>query len=152
MLRSRLARQRFLVGLRDAFEAMPELPFIRCLFGERLGSNPGTRTLLHDIKGPSEEACLDLGLNHEATKKTLDKALLPMRKAIGADADTYATLARFCSRTDMTFERSGFLAGFDILVDPTTTQIDSAVMATFQTKALENNTAPTQGATRGPRL
>lgn len=89
MVARRLAvRRRFLLGLKDAFEALPELSGIVCGFGPNHHKAP-TRSFLNDLISPDP-----------TLQKKLDKALQPMRTALGGTRDSFDTVATLFSGHD----------------------------------------------------
>lgn len=142
-----LVRQRFFLGLRDAFEAVPELSEIACRFApnHRL---PSQRTLGRDVEPtlPMEE------------KKLLartEKHLKAMRIALGPLKETYWVISGFFENKDQVLNRELVTQCFDMLLDPQNKHFNRAAFeAELQSQALDAQTprAIPPASRRGPRL
>lgn len=143
--RAIMVRQRYLMGLREAFEKTPELAAIRCRFSH---DHSGTRSILRDTLAVDTEG----NVINQHLQACLERDLLPMRRALGADGDTYRQLAKFFNYKTVDLTRDMLLASFGHLVHPETEILDDEVIAGVQAEGMEHATPSVSGKRSSPRL
>jgi hypothetical protein len=141
--RNLFLRQRFFLGLKQAFAKLPELTAIECNFSKVATPGSNSRNFLRDMY-PFQDCVESLALS---------QALLPMRKAIGAQGASYDFLCAFFSNEKVVVDRQFLTQHYDRLLDPSLAKLDKKAYAQLAQESLEANTAsPSQSNTRAPRL
>lgn len=157
-----MTRCRFFVGLRDAFEEIPELKYIRCCFGVGNGPPGGFRTLKKDIRAHITQDCevtvkpgeYEYIAQERAASKlqnTLDKVLQKMRQDLSAN-DAYGAIAVFFNHNTVVLYRDNFFTVFDMLVSKEIEKLNPEVMAKLEEHVLSQNTMEAKSKKVGPRL
>ncbi len=157
-----MTRCRFFVGLRDAFEEIPELKYIRCCFGNGKGVPGGFRTLKKDIRahvtedcevtvGPGEYEYIAQEKAASKLQNTLDKVLQKMRQDIST-SESYGAIAVFFNHNTVVLHRDNFFAIFDLLVSRDIEKLNPETMAKLEEYELNRNTVEAKSKKGGPRL